>query len=194
MLFLGIYWKKNTLMYIFTYFMVWPSTLFWNIFTHEAFHAQKFEPDVLSCCCSRLGVMCVSWSAGLCPLAVLTPSSCVGCVLNACSSYPCHSGPHHGVHRRLPGLAQLEAAQHQKHELRQPGVPQDHRGGRRRDPHRAQRADRTHLPSREWKPQAAVLSSPFSGRDPRPGRSLVLRGAHAGQHKVKTEKKSFTAG
>lgn len=136
--------------------------------------------------------MCVSWSAGLC-LAVLTPSPCVGCVLNACSSYPCHSGPHPGVHRRLPGLAQLEAAEHQEHELRQPSVPQDHRGRRRRDPHRPQRADRTHLPSREWKRQAAVLSSPSCRRHPWPGRSLVLRGAHADQHKMRTEKR-FTAG
>lgn len=155
---------------------------------------QHFKPKSLSQMCrAAVALDCVYVCHEVSSGCVNALAVCVGCVLNACSSYPCHSGPHPGVHRRLPGLAQLEAAQHQEHELRQPSVPQDHRGRRRRDPHRPQRADRPHLPSREWKCQAAVLSSPFSGRHPWPGRSLVLRGAHAGQHKVKTEK-YFAAG
>ncbi len=93
---------------------------------------------------------------------------CVDCVLNACSSYPCHSGHRPGVYRRLPGVAQLEETEHQEHELRQPCLPQDHRGRRRRNPHRPQRADRPRLPCSEWQCQTAIPSTATGGWYPRP--------------------------
>lgn len=115
------------------------------------------------------------------------------CVLNACSSYRCHSGVRPGVCRGLHGVAQLAEQLHQKHELRQPRLPQDHRRGRGgRDPHRAvgrhgtPRAPppvparsqhgcggsrRRHLP--------AVHRPATGGQHARPGDSLVHGAAHA---------------
>ena len=54
------------------------------------------------------------------------------CVLNACSSYRCHSGVWPGLCRSLPGVAQLAAQLNKEHELRQPCLPQDHWRRRRR--------------------------------------------------------------
>lgn len=101
------------------------------------------------------------------PWAVLTLPPCVVvvCVLNTCSPYPCHSGHWIALHQRLPGLAQLATEEHQEHELRQPRVPQDHRGRRRWDSHwPTQRLHRSRLPASEWQPQPAVHSASTRGR------------------------------
>lgn len=121
------------------------------------------------------------------PGCVNAPAICVGCVLNACSSYPCHSGHRPDVYRRLPGVAQLEETEYQEHELRQPCLSQDHGGRRRRNSHRPQRTDRPRLPSSEWQCQTAIPSTATGGRYPRPGSSLVLRGTYAVQCKVNRE-------
>lgn len=146
--------------------------------------AQVFHDSPSGLCAGASICVCVSLSAALCPLAVLTPAVCLDCVLNACSSYPCHSGHRPGVYRRIPGVAQLEETEHQKHELRQPRVPQDHRGRRRRDPHRPQRANRPRLPCCEWQCQTAVPSTATGGRYPRPGSSLVHYDTYAFQCEV----------
>lgn len=148
---------------------------------------KPFSPSLpwytLRCVCV---IMCRSVSPG----CVNALAVCVDCVLNACSSYPCHSGHRPGVYRRLPGVAQLEETEHQEHELRQPCLPQDHRGGRRRNPHRPQRADRPRLPCSEWQCQTAIPSTATGGWYPRPGSSLVLRGTYAVQRKVNKGRKA----
>ena len=127
------------------------------------------------------------------PPCVVVVCACVCvCVLNTCSPYPCHSGHRIALHRRVPGLAQLAAQEHQEHELRQPRLPQDHGGRRRRDPHRAtQRVHRPRVPSSEWQPQSAVHSAPSRGRRHRQQLSLVLGGADALQWEMReaTEEK-----
>lgn len=83
-------------------------------------------------------------------------------------------------------MAQLAAQEHQEHELRQPCLPQNHGGRRRRDPHRAtQRIHRSRLPSSEWQPQSAVHSASTRGRHHRQQLSLVLGGADALQRQVR---------
>lgn len=67
--------------------------------------------------------LCVPWA-----VLTLPPCVVVVCVLNTCSPYPCHSGHRIALHWRLPGLAQLAAQEHKEHELRQPCLPQNHRG------------------------------------------------------------------
>lgn len=125
--------------------------------------------------------LCVPWA-----VLTLRPCVVVVCVLNTCSPYPCHSGHRITLHRRLPGLAQLAAQEHQEHELRQPRLPQDHRGRRRRNPHRAtQRVHRPRVPSSEWQPQSAILSASSRGRHRRHQFPLVLGGADALRQQMK---------
>lgn len=125
--------------------------------------------------------LCVPWA-----VLTLRPCVVVVCVLNTCSPYPCHSGHRITLHRRLPGLAQLAAQEHQEHELRQPRLPQDHGGRRRRNPHRAtQRVHRPRVPSSEWQPQSAILSASSRGRHHRQQFPLVLGGADALQQQMK---------
>lgn len=125
--------------------------------------------------------LCVPWA-----VLTLRPCVVVVCVLNTCSPYPCHSGHRITLHRRLPGLAQLAAQEHQEHELRQPRLPQDHGGRRRRNPHRAtQRVHRPRVPSSEWQPQSAILSTSSRGRHHRQQFPLVLGGADALQQQMK---------
>lgn len=125
--------------------------------------------------------LCVPWA-----VLTLRPCVVVVCVLNTCSPYPCHSGHRNTLHRRLPGLAQLAAQEHQEHELRQPRLPQDHGGRRRRNPHRAtQRVHRPRVPSSEWQPQSAILSTSSRGRHHRQQFPLVLGGADALQQQMK---------
>lgn len=134
--------------------------------------------------------LCVPWA-----VLTLPPCVVVVCVLNTCSPYPCHSGHRITLHRRIPGLAQLAAQEHQEHELRQPRLPQNHGGRRRRDPHRAtQRVHRPRVPSSEWQPQSAIHSASSRGRRHRQQLSLVLRGADALQRQMKEaaeERKEF---
>lgn len=129
------------------------------------------------CVCVRVlkAPLCVPWA-----VLTLPPCVVVVCVLNTCSPYPCHSGHWIALHRRLPGLAQLAAQEHQEHELRQPRLPQNHGGRRRRNPHRkTQRVHRSRLPSSEWQPQSAIHSASSRWRHHRQQFSLVLRGADA---------------
>lgn len=133
------------------------------------------------------------------PWAVLTLPPCVVvvCVLNTCSPYPCHSGHRIVLHRRLPGLAQLATQEHQEHELRQPCVPQDHGGRRRRDPHRpAQRLHWPRLSASEWQPQPAVHSASTRGRRHRQQLSLVFGCTNAFQWQMKANRllKFFNVG
>lgn len=119
--------------------------------------------------------LCVPWA-----VLTLPPCVVVVCVLNTCSPYPCHSGHWITLHRRIPGLAQLAAQEHQEHELRQPSLPQNHGRRRRRNPHwTTQRVHRPRVPSSEWQPQSAIHSAPSRGRHHRQQLSLVLRGADA---------------
>ncbi len=134
--------------------------------------------------------VCAIMRRSVSPGCVNAHAVCVDCVLNACSSYPCHSGHRPDVYRRLPGVAQLEETKHQEHELWQPCLPQDHRGRRWRNPHRPQRADRPRLPCSEWQCQTAIPSTATGGRYPRPGSSLVLRGTYAVQCKVNKGRKA----
>lgn len=125
--------------------------------------------------------LCVPWA-----VLTLPPCVVVVCVLNTCSPYPCHSGHRIAVHRRLPGVAQLAAQEHQEHELRQPSLPQNHGGRRRRDPHRpTQRLRRPYLPGSEWQPQSAIHSATSRGRCHRQQLSLVLGGADAVQWQMR---------
>lgn len=125
--------------------------------------------------------LCVPWA-----VLTLPPCVVVVCVLNTCSPYPCHSGHRITLHRRLPGLAQLAAQEHQEHELRQPGLPQNHGGRWRRDPHRATQRDHwPRVPSSEWQPQSAIHSASSRGRHHRQQFSLVLWGTDALQCQMK---------
>lgn len=136
-----------------------------------------------ACVCERVlkAPLCVPWA-----VLTLPPCVVVVCVLNTCSPYPCHSGHRIAVHRRLPGVAQLAAQEHQEHELRQPSLPQNHGGRRRRDPHRpTQRLRRPYLPGSEWQPQSAIHSATSRGRCHRQQLSLVLGGADAVQRKMR---------
>lgn len=134
--------------------------------------------------------LCVPWA-----VLTLPPCVVVVCVLNTCSPYPCHSGHWIALHRRIPGLAQLAAEEHQEHEFRQPSLPQNYRGRWRRNPHwPTQRVYRSRLPSSEWQPQSAIHSTPSRGWHHRQQLSLVLRGADALQRKMKeaaNERKEF---
>lgn len=116
---------------------LWPGVWLSHIHTQPPYCCPL--PSVSPACllCSSL---CLSFHAMdlLCLVnAPPFPFPC-HCVLNACSSYCCHSGVWPGLRWRLPDVAQLAAQLHQEHELRQPCLPQDHRRGRGgRDPHRA---------------------------------------------------------
>lgn len=148
------------------------------------------EPSVHEeVCAKRVCVRVRVLKAPLCvPWAVLTLPPCVVvvCVLNTCSPYPCHSGHRITLHRRVPGLAQLAAQEHQEHELRQPRLPQNHGGWRRRNPHRTtQRVHRSRVSSSEWQPQSALHCPSSRGRHHRQQLSLVLRGTDALQRQMK---------
>lgn len=95
-------------------------------------------PPPLSSACLLFSSLCLSpHTLNSLYLVNAPPFPCPHrCVLNACSSYRCHSGVWPGLRWSLPGLAELEAQLHQEHELWQPRLPQNHRrerGGR--DPH-----------------------------------------------------------
>lgn len=160
--------------------------------------------------CLFCSPLCLSFHAmdSLCLVNAAPPFPCpCRCVLNACSSYRCHSGVRPGLHRGLPGVAQLAAQLHQEHELRQPRLPQNHRRGRGgRDPHRAdgchgtpcapppvpsgrqhgsRGGGRGHLP--------AVHCPASRGQHARSRDSLVRRAAHALHCKV-TCKQEATPG
>ena len=119
--------------------------------------------------------LCVPWA-----VLTLPPCVVVVCVLNTCSPYPCHSGHQLALLRRVPGLAQLAAQEHEEHELRQPCLSQNHGGRWRRDPHRApQRVRRPRVSSSEWQPQSAIHSASSRRRQHRQQLPLVLRGSDA---------------
>lgn len=179
---LDVFQKANISMVFFCCLFCFVFKIFEKLLCKQHFKNQNWK--IMSLQVNSATCVC-AWvlKAPLCvPRAVLTLPPCVVvvCVLNTCSPYPCHSGHRIALHRWIPGLAQLAAQEHQEHELRQPSVPQNHRGWRRRNPHRAsERVHRSRLPSSEWQPQSAIHSASSRGRRHRQQLSLVFGGADA---------------
>lgn len=129
-----LYTAKDSLVGVYPNF---DSMFSWTIHTHTQ-PLFRWPLPSLSPACQFCSSLCLSFHAmdSLCLInAPPFPCSC-RCVLNACSSYRCHSGVRPGLHRSLRSVAQLETQLHQEHELWQSSLPQDHWWGwRGRDPH-----------------------------------------------------------